>query len=76
MSEKPDLKNGAYCNKYGSIYLRIVFYDATSGGWEKRATDHEISIEEAHCITMELMTAIHRASAIKTGRDQKGESNE
>ena len=70
MSEKPDLKNGAYCNKYGSIYLRIVSHDSTQPGWPKTVTDHGLSIEEAHCVVLELAMAITKASAINTGRDQ------
>lgn len=62
------LKNGAYCNKYGGIYLRISSMDTTQEGWPVRAVDHGISIEEAHCIAVELLNAIQLASQIKTGR--------
>lgn len=62
-----NLKNGAYCNDKGSIYLRIVSLD-TSNEWALRAVDHGISIAEAHCIAAELMVAIQEASRMATGR--------
>jgi hypothetical protein len=77
MSGKQDIRNGAYCNKYGSIYLRVVSIDETKDGWPEKATDYGISIEEAHCITVELMAAICAASEMRTGRGtQKQEIKE
>lgn len=42
--------------------------DTTQEGWPVRAVDHGISIEEAHCIAVELLNAIQLASQIGTGR--------
>ena len=61
-------KNGAFCNAYGKIYLRVVAMDTSTPDWQMRAVDHGISIEEAHCIAADLMVAIQKASRIATGR--------
>jgi len=62
------LRHGAYCNEYGSIYLRIAAIDTSQEGWPIRAVDHGISIEEAHCIMSELVLAMHQSAMQKTGR--------
>ncbi len=63
-----NMKNGAFCNEYGSIYLRVVSLDSDTPGWPMRAVDHGISLAEAHCIMSELVLAIHEASMRQTGR--------
>ncbi len=63
-----NMRNGAFCNKYGSIYLRIVSLDTDAPSWPIRAVDHGISLAEAHCIMSELGKAIHEASMRETGR--------
>ena len=69
-TEKSDtyMKNGAFCNKYGNIYLRIVSLDSDAPGWPMRAVDHGISLAEAHCIMSDLVLAIHEASMRATAR--------
>jgi hypothetical protein len=67
MSET-NMKNGAFCNKHGRIYLRIVSLDSNTPGWPLRAVDHGISLAEAHCIMSDLVLAIHEASMRETGR--------
>ena len=62
------MKNGAFCNKYGNIYLRIVSLDSDAPGWPMRAVDHGISLAEAHCIMSDLVLAIHEASMRATAR--------
>jgi hypothetical protein len=63
-----NMKNGAFCNEYGRIYLRIVSLDSDTPGWPLRAVDHGISLAEAHCIMSDLVLAIHEASMRQTGR--------
>lgn len=67
MSEK-NMRNGAFCNQYGSIYLRVASLDTDAPGWPMSVVDHGISIAEAHCIMSELVLAIHEASLHQTGR--------
>ena len=62
------LRNGAYSNQYGDIYLRVVSLDTQTEGWPLKAVDHGLSIEEAHCVMAELMAAIHESSLRKSGR--------
>ena len=64
-SPTPKLFNGAYCNQFGAIYLRVVSMDAD---WKDKAVDHGISVQEAHCIAADLMVAIQEASRLQTGR--------
>jgi hypothetical protein len=66
MSET-NMRNGAFCNKDGRIYLRIVSLGSDSL-WAMRAVDHGISIAEAHCIMSELVVAIYEACMRETGR--------
>ncbi len=67
-----NLRNGAFCSKYGGIYLRIVSLDTDRTGWPMRAVDHGISLAEAHCIMSDLVLAIHEASMRETGRIKEG----
>ncbi len=63
-----NLRNGAFCSKYGGIYLRIVSRDLDRTGWPLCAVDYGISLAEAHCIMSDLVLAIHEASMRETGR--------
>lgn len=65
---KTERKNGAFCNEYGRIYLRVVSLDTSQEGCPMRTVDHGIGIDEAHCIAVELMSAIQKSSQITTGR--------
>jgi hypothetical protein len=67
-----NMKNGAFCNKYGRIYLRIVSL-GSDPLWPLRAVDHGISLAEAHCIMSDLVLAIHEASMRETGRIKEDE---
>jgi hypothetical protein len=69
--EPPPPRNGAYCNAHGSIHLRVVSRDSSQPDWPIQEVSHGISIEEAHCIAMELLAAIHESSAMETGRRPK-----
>jgi hypothetical protein len=62
------LRNGAYCNAYGQIHLRIVSHDTTKPDWPLQAVSHGISVEEAQCIATELLAAIQQSALIATGR--------
>lgn len=63
-----DKRNGAFCNKFGRIYLRIASLDTDASDWPMRVVDHGISLAEAHCIMSELVLAIQEASLHQTGR--------
>lgn len=65
--------NGAYCDKDGKIYLRVVSW---GDNWKLKVVDHAVSIEEAQCVAMELLGAVHRACWKATGRDAVPEGSE
>lgn len=71
-----EMKSGAFVDRHGDIYLRVVSIDTESEGWPMRAVDHGLSIEEAHCIMAELMAAIHESCLRKSGRANIQEGGE
>jgi hypothetical protein len=62
-------RRGAYCNDYGSIYVRL---SRLNESFEVVWTDHGISIEEAIIIRDRLDAAISEAAAYRVNSSTRG----
>lgn len=57
---KPQEKEGAYCNKYGRIYIKINHLD---DDFKTRLIHHGRTIEQAYLIAMEILDAVREAAS-------------